>query len=285
MPYHSTLQRPLSLLLLCGYFALTMVLASVSVDPACGVSCGENGSCQPTNVTSACTTTYCRHECVCNHGWIGDDCMLKYEVCEDTISGSPDDARVCYNGGLCESYDLDTPDSDGNTMGIRCNCQTYANDTKAYAGHQCEYAAEEICVRDRFHSSYAFCTNNGTCKGLIDFGGRHPLCDCPKGFAGRHCQFTVDSTSANPLPPEEVELVNTLFNGNGTFYGAHGSNFSNDGDDELSGGMKFFVVFAVVCVIVLACFCFYFCAIKRQRSSKNSESGQEQSKANQSEII
>jgi hypothetical protein len=267
-------------------FSVTIVVsASVSIDPRCGVSCGENGSCQPSNITSTCTTTSCMYECACNHGWLGNGCMLKYEVCEDTITGVSGDARTCYNGGRCEVYDLDSPESNGKTTGIRCNCQTYANETKAYAGFQCEYAEEEVCVRDRNHSSYAFCTNNGTCKDLIDFGERHPLCNCPKGFVGRHCQFNVEYIPADATPPEEVELLNTLFYGNGTINEDHASQSLSNGTDELSGGMTVFVVFASIGAFALLCFCCYFFVIKKRRSRKEAEVVQEKNKANDSEIL
>lgn len=282
MPALSHLLRPLVILVLSGWSSMTAVSSADADDSRCKVACPENSSCLPSS-ESACTTTNCKYECVCNHGWIGDDCMLQYEVCDDKITGALGDVRICYNGGQCEAYDLDTPDSDGKTTGMRCNCQTYANDTKAYAGFQCEYAAEQICIRDRFHSSYAFCTNNGTCKDLIDFGEKHPLCHCPSGFTGRHCQFNVSSI-AGSAAPEEIELVNKLFYGNGTIYGSHSSTLSNDDDDELSSGMKFFVIFLVASVF-LFCFCCYFCVIKKRRSKKEAESVQEQSKTNDSEII
>jgi EGF-like domain len=281
MANRSSLLRSLVVVGLCGCSDIIMVSASTAIDPRCGVSCGDHGSCQPSNITSTCTTTYCEFECACDHGWHGDDCMLQYEVCDDSITGAADDARTCYNGGKCEIYDLETPDINGKTTGFRCNCQTYANDTKSYAGYQCEYAEQDVCIRNRFHSSYAFCTNNGTCTDLIDFGEKHPLCNCPQGFAGRYCQYKVDSSAGYAAPSEEVDLENTLYYGNGTIYGAQSS---NDDNNELSGGMKFFVVFASIGAFVIICICCYF-FVKKRRSRKEVEADQEKSKSNDSELL
>jgi hypothetical protein len=266
-----------------GYVMVAMVTAQSSSQftNLCGRTCGEHGSCKPVNTTAApCTTTYCQHKCVCDYGWTGDDCMLQYETCDDTITYSPDDARTCFNGGVCETYTLNNSDSsEVSKLATRCNCQTNASQEVAYAGHQCEYEAEEICVRDRSHSSYAFCTNNGTCKQLVDFGQAHPLCDCPTGFAGRHCQYTVDPGDNFAVPPDELEYINSLFRGNATTYGANDQP-SYGRNDELSGGMKFLVVFLVagVCCCI---FCICCCYARKRRSSMASTDVTGQKKVNE----
>jgi hypothetical protein len=239
----------------------------------CDPPCGEYGTCMgsdtyvpgcdPNADPNKCEVFSCQ----CEYGWEGESCSFQYETCDAEITNSPDGARQCFNGGKCEEYEItEPPELVGNT-GTRCNCQSLPSDTIAYAGHQCEFAAEEVCVRDAEHSTYSFCVNGGKCKEYIEFNEEHPLCDCPDGYVGRHCQFKTNIDIGNDFeisPEDEIKYVNMIWNSrtNTTEVLEPVSSESNDG---LSGGMKFLILLLVLIVVVLPCI---FC-IRRRRRQKS----------------
>jgi hypothetical protein len=270
-----------------SFIALSMLgLVFISVDISkmrvlaefgyggCDIGCKLHGICVANGNKTDCTITAnesCKlYKCVCNYGYIGNDCSLKYETCAEPITSSPDKVKQCFNGGKCETYRIENTDNDNEEAqyGTRCNCQSLPNDTIAYAGHQCEYPAEEICVLNANFSTYAFCVNGGTCKDNIDFNEEHPLCNCPLGSGGRHCQFNLtrpDGFKFN-VPEDEIEYINKILHGNETV-----DLESYTKDDELSGGMKFFIILLVfvLCMIPL-CYCY---RIKKQRQLTTNADG------------
>merc|ERR1711935_473746 len=41
-------------------------------------------------------------------------------------------------------------------------------------------------------ANFAFCVNNGICKGKVKDGEDHPGCTCPEGYSGNHCEYLGD---------------------------------------------------------------------------------------------
>ena len=240
----------------------------------CDIDCGENGKCKGTNqyipgCIPANDSKKCEiFKCACEYGWLGNDCTIETETCEESITTLPGvEARQCFNGGKCESYEITDPPEMSGEMGMRCNCQSLPNDLTAYAGHQCEFPAEQVCVRGATHSTYAFCVNGGTCKDIVEVDEEHPLCDCKSGYGGRYCQYELkfDGNNFELSPIDEIEYVNLILSGihgNETVVKPYSSN------DGLSGGMKFFIVLIVstLCSII-CCQC-----IRRRRPSTRSSS-------------
>lgn len=260
------------------YTAVLAVMISCStflVHGQCDPDCGENGTCfgkmiegcLPDEDPNKCQVFSCQ----CEYGWEGESCSFQYETCDAEITNSPDGARQCFNGGKCEEYEItEPPESVGNT-GTRCNCQSLPSDTIAYAGHQCEFAAEEVCVRDAEHSTYSFCVNGGKCKEYIEFNEEHPLCDCPDGYVGRHCQFKTNIDIGNDFeisPEDEIKYVNMIWNGR-TNTTEVLEPVSSESNDELSGGMKFFILLLVLIVVVLTC---VICIRRRRQQSPTTTS-------------
>jgi hypothetical protein len=197
----------LALLLLC-------LLQIHAASNECGVDCGPYGKCIFDDRSCG---NNCTWNCQCVPGWDGKDCSIQYDRCDDTITGSPDDATECFHGGTCESYVI----GDGlDSKGIRCNCQAAVGDAAVFAGLQCEYEAQEICEQGKNWSSYAFCVNGGTCKKIVPPGQPHPLCNCVHGFAGRHCQFAANATPIGELIYVQVQSLSTGggLSGAGTFF-------------------------------------------------------------------
>jgi hypothetical protein len=246
----------------------------------CDTDCGENGECKGTGVyTPGCVPenepeTKCEvYKCACQYGWDGDGCTLQYETCNDQITTSPDEnARQCFNGGTCETYIIKTdPQSEmSGEVGTRCNCQSLPTDTIAFAGHQCEFPAEQVCVKGAEHSTYAFCVNGGTCKDIVDFNEEHPLCDCLPGYGGRHCQYklTIDGSNFEKISPmDEIEYVNLIMHGQyGNETKALKPYSSKSNDDELSGGMKFFIILIVFILCSITC---CICIRRRRRNNQS----------------
>ena len=239
-------------------------------DGICDPACGEYGTCMGSDTyVPGCDPkadpNNCEvFSCECEYGWEGESCSFQYETCDAEITNSPDGARQCFNGGKCEEYEITEPPELAGDTGTRCNCQSLPSDTIAYAGHQCEFAAEEVCVRDAEHSTYSFCVNGGKCKEYIEFNEEHPLCDCPDGYVGRHCQFKTNIDIGNDfeIPPEdEIKYVNMIWNSR-TNTTEVLEPVSSESNDELSGGMKFFILLLVMIVVVLTCI---ICVRRRRR--------------------
>lgn len=252
-------------------------LGPLEVENRCAFDCGDNGECKGTDTyINGCNpeedTNKCEvYKCACDYGFTGDDCSLQYETCEDHITTSPDEtARQCFNGGKCEAYLIMDPPEVRGERGIRCNCQSLPTDTIAYAGHQCEFPAEHVCIRNVVHSTYAFCVNNGTCKELVDDNEEHPLCDCLPGYGGRHCQFKVntDSSGFELNPIDEIEYVNLILHGK---YGNETKILqpTSSTNDERSGGMKFLIILIVFLLCSITC-CIY---LRRQRKMTTTKNG------------
>jgi hypothetical protein len=256
---------------ICRAVVYTAVVIWISVgdytvdgfsDRPCGLDCSENGNCKVNDSG--------QDACECSYGWTGPKCRLPYETCDDTITESPIGARQCFNGGNCEKYTIEEdPEKVGQT-GTRCNCQSLPTDTVTYAGHQCEFAAEQVCVRDAVHSTYSFCVNGGTCKEFVEFNEEHPLCDCPLGFGGMYCEFDLIAEDGGffEAPVDTIEYVNIIANG---IYGNETEileTFSPDDKKKLSPGMKFFVVLVVFFFCSIPC-CYYY---RRQRTKTATKS-------------
>lgn len=193
--------------------------AAASASNKCGVDCGPHGSCLLDTVGCPAGTS-CQWDCHCQPGWGGITCAVQIDRCggNATITYAPDGPTVCYHGGLCVTSTAPRPSvfatsSAAARTDTRCDCQAATGQDQVYAGHQCEYAAEAVCERDRAFSSYAFCVHGGSCREMVAAGAPHPLCACPRGTSGRHCQFASDQA-----PPDELVYVDTnaVRDGDGT---------------------------------------------------------------------
>ena len=62
-----------------------------------------------------------------------------------------------------------------------------------YAGKFCQYSSTDICTKNgqpgMGKANFAFCVNNGMCKGRVNDGEDPPGCICPDGFYGDHCEY------------------------------------------------------------------------------------------------
>jgi hypothetical protein len=139
-----------------------------------------------------------QYQCDCDDGFAGRDCSLRQSVCAEALDYSPDNAKVCLNGGVCEAFHMLN-----GTAGMRCNCQPAAGEL-AYAGPQCEEPTTDVCEEGRTTSEYAFCVNGGTCVRKVPPGEPHPFCHCLDGYEGRHCQYQQGFAAA---PMEELIYV------------------------------------------------------------------------------
>eukprot|EP00978_Attheya_sp_CCMP212_P048894 scaffold591227_cov55-Attheya_sp.AAC.1 len=112
--------------------------------------------------------------CVCEPEWVGADCSVPIEVCDDGD-------RVCYNGSECVRNNV-VDDATGKYK-YHCDCSK-AYGVSAFAGHQCEHAATQVCEVGTPSSSYAFCTNGGQCRSFVFDGTDHAGCRCAEDFEG-----------------------------------------------------------------------------------------------------
>ena len=267
--YRTMLYKTVLVIILSG----SALLVRCEGDFQCETDCGTHGTCKGIDVfingcepASDPTGNKCEvTKCVCDYGYSGIGCTIEFETCEENITTSPDStARQCFNGGKCESYLITDPPEMKGEEGTRCNCQSLPTDTIAYAGHQCEFEAEDVCVRDAEHSTYAFCVNGGKCKEYVDFNEEHPLCDCMPGYGGIYCQYEIDAAgnSFELSPIDEIKYENIILNGlNQT---SVLKPYSSNSKDELSGGLKFFIVLIVFLICLIGC---CICIRKRRQST------------------
>ena len=100
--------------------------------------------------------------CVCPAGYAGLQCEFEVDVC-------PGSEHVCLNGGGCE------PHMEGNDLTFMCDCKSAKTKWDRFTGDYCEMQSTTFCTIDRQRTSGgkgydAFCTNGGTCKGLVQHG-------------------------------------------------------------------------------------------------------------------
>lgn len=137
--------------------------------------------------------------CECMDGFIGHECTIQVQDCENEIGYSPSDPtgilmHSCYHGSTCKNF------GSGNT----CDCDelnsSSAPDAKKYAGLMCEHESTAMCAVSLIGFSapnHQFCTNHGQCKKEVLEGAPHPKCDCREGWTGDHCELRGDVFASN----------------------------------------------------------------------------------------
>lgn len=205
--------------------------------------------------------------CRCPEGRSGRDCRHENRVC-------PDGLLVCLNGSDCRPH----PDrSSGQTKEDRwggsdapdyaCDC-TVIDDVAPYAGVQCEHMSARNCAISE-NSKHSFCVNGGRCKRTTNDRVHHG-CNCPKGWAGDHCEFahfhehhsteTKTTTTAPSSEEENVEQVEE-----GSPLQSVKEETRTDVESRFSRGGKMAVTFgSATLVAVFAITCFR----RKQRSSQ-----------------
>jgi len=122
--------------------------------------------------------------CVCPHNYFGIQCEHKLEIC-------PGGDHVCLHGSQCLAK------NEGNStlgeMYYMCDCDAAFDSLEKYAGKFCQYSSTDICTKNgqpgMGKANFAFCVNNGICKGRVEDGEDPPGCTCPDGFYGDHCEY------------------------------------------------------------------------------------------------
>jgi len=132
--------------------------------------------------------------CECVDGYIGHECSIQVEDCENSIGYSPSDptgvlTHSCYHGSTCKNF------GHGNV----CDCEELnsnsAPDAMKFAGLMCEHESTAFCAVSLLGMSAGnnqFCTNHGRCKKEVTEGAPHPKCDCRDGWSGDHCEIRSD---------------------------------------------------------------------------------------------
>jgi hypothetical protein len=122
-----------------------------------------------------------------------------------------------------------------------------------------------VCEKGKELSQYAFCVNEGTCKRKVEQGDPHPLCNCPSGYEGRHCQYEVGTA-----PEEEISYVQKRDGKlDSKVRGSSGGDSDNDG---ISGGTKFLIVVIALASVAIAGYC--LCS-RKNKSQIESDTGKE----------
>uniref|UniRef100_A0A8K9UQM2 Slit homolog 1b (Drosophila) n=1 Tax=Oncorhynchus mykiss TaxID=8022 RepID=A0A8K9UQM2_ONCMY len=117
----------------------------------------------PCQQHSTCSSTTTGPRCACSPGFVGGDCSVNYDECED---------QDCQNGAVC----VDQVD------GYTCTCP------QGYSGVLCEVPPPPPSPCER-----ARCQNSAPC---VDRGGT-ALCQCLPGFEGVRCEKLVSVNFVN----------------------------------------------------------------------------------------
>lgn len=144
------------------------------------------------------------YHCSCPDGYIGHQCEVIVESCDDgpDIDGDGvQDIHSCYHGTTCTySSHLKMP-GDTSIASIlsgyaSCDCDTLNAATSAtmqkVAGLMCEHKSTAFCAVEMAVSEAPlgqFCTNHGQCVRRVDGSEVHPGCHCENGWAGDHCEI------------------------------------------------------------------------------------------------
>uniref|UniRef100_A0A8B9JDG9 Slit homolog 1a (Drosophila) n=1 Tax=Astyanax mexicanus TaxID=7994 RepID=A0A8B9JDG9_ASTMX len=129
----------------------------------------------PCKHQSTCLITATGPKCVCAPGYVGDDCSVDYDDCQE---------HKCQNNGECVD----------EINGYSCSC------TRGYSGQLCEVppAPRSLC-------ELADCQNDAPC---VERAGR-ALCQCLPGFGGPRCEKLV---SVNFVDRDSYLLLSDLKN-------------------------------------------------------------------------
>ena len=145
--------------------------------------------------------------CVCPSGFFGIQCEHKLEIC-------PGGDHVCLHGSQCVAQN--EGGSDGDEMHHTCDCDHAFDAVERYAGKFCQYTSTDICTRNgqpgMGKANFAFCVNNGLCKGKVNDGEDPPGCTCPEGYTGAHCEYLL------PIDNERFDDDDSISNGGGGGY-------------------------------------------------------------------
>jgi len=145
--------------------------------------------------------------CVCPSGFFGIQCEHKLEIC-------PGGDHVCLHGSQCVAQN--EGGSDGDEMHHTCDCDHAFDAVERYAGKFCQYTSTDICTRNgqpgMGKANFAFCVNNGLCKGKVNDGEDPPGCTCPEGYTGVHCEYLL------PVDNERFDDDDSISNGGGGGY-------------------------------------------------------------------
>ena len=167
----------------------------------CSLQCQNGGQCRPglkdnslleklgmENMDEYNSTHHSElfEHCVCPPEYFGVQCEHKLEIC-------PGGDHVCLHGSQCMAQ------NEGGSTGelhYTCDCDTAFDSLEKYAGKYCQYTSTDICTKNgqpgMGKANFAFCVNNGVCKGKVDDGEDPPGCTCPDRFYGDHCEYLDD---------------------------------------------------------------------------------------------
>jgi hypothetical protein len=148
--------------------------------------------------------------CVCPDGYFGVQCEHQLDVC-------PGGEHVCLHGSKCVGVNESIKDG----MAHECDCEDGFDAMHKFAGKFCQYESTDICTKNGqpgvSKANFAFCVNDGECKGRVDDTQEHPGCTCPAKFAGPHCEYikgsepsTSTTTIVEQSPKEEDPKVPIL---------------------------------------------------------------------------
>jgi hypothetical protein len=125
--------------------------------------------------------------CVCSSGFFGIQCEHKLEIC-------PGGDHVCLHGSECVAQNEGGSNGDGEVHHT-CDCDHAFDAVERYAGKFCQYTSTDICTINgqpgMGKANFAFCVNNGICKGKVNDGEDSPGCICPQGYSGDHCEYLL----------------------------------------------------------------------------------------------
>ena len=179
--------------------------------------------------------------CVCPRGYFGIQCEHKLEIC-------PSGDHVCLHGSKCIAR------NEGGTDGEKhyvCDCDSAFDSLEKYAGKFCQYSSTDICTKNgqpgMGKANFAFCVNNGMCKGKVEDGEPAPGCICPEGFSGQHCEYIdSDDDSAGDDDGSDYYYKQTTKNG-----AASQSSMSQTKQKSVVIGLSVAVIAIVVIFIVV----------------------------------
>lgn len=155
-------------------------------------------------------------------------------------------------------------DANGNAETIRytCDCDSAFDALDKYAGKFCQYQSTDICTKNgqpgMGKANFAFCVNNGVCKGRVNDGQDPPGCDCPEGFTGDHCEYLAEEEDGDDNDGDDDDHTNAggFPTNHGKFNGgnAHSSSESGLASNERQGREKLVIGLSATVIVLVAVF-------------------------------
>lgn len=160
--------------------------------------CQNGGTCAPAScINNVDSQYYDCFTCTCPYGWQGSPALSGSSnpngLCDYKQVVQDCSVNSCSNGGTCSNVDQSVGGLTTHGYGCQCTLDYFGGNT--FQGTNRAFN----CTVPKCSISAGACQNGGTCLNPTS----NPICSCPGGYYGDHCEF-APPCSSNPCQAGET---------------------------------------------------------------------------------